>query len=669
MNGLSVKAGESAIVNINATDDAGDILTIQVTNLPSFANFQNTGNGTGKITFYPQIENIGIYSNIQVKVTDNAGASTIKFFDLTVTDPQLRNVYVNFATEGSTAEPAPWNNFYGYLFANNNYGNLKDEAGVTTGFTIKFLSQWTGAVNLGFLTGNNSGVFPDNVQQGSLYMGTNGNHTIEFGGLNPAKTYSIGFLTNFNVGTQSVVSFTNGTQVVSVDGKYNSSSLANLNGMVPNASGKIQIVLNKSASIQLMSLNGLVMREYDAATPIVRPADLIVETLRATDKVKLYWSDRSSNETGFQIWTSTSANGTYSLAQTTAANTNTAIVSGLNENTRYYFRIRSIKSGANSGYSNTATAVIAKRVVSLNFNVTTPQNEPAPWNNTGGPSIVGAAFNDLLNNTNVNSGFGMTITKEFNGKGFDGPAVGGLLPANVMISNYWTDAGQTSQVKFTNLDLSKKYRLSIFSSNFNVVNTIATYTANGKTVMVNTYKNDSKIISLDLLTPNDNGEIYVDARTYSGSPYSFTNAMILEYFDDSLEESPLVNTIYPTLPQNDDQIKSHVLPVLNNEAMAKTTKQSVSKVDDNELAISVTPNPFVDRINVSFFQEKASSVTIELYDVNGRVVFKQNGLKATIGNNNLSIQLNGRSFIPGKYFLNVLIDGKKQKATKLIKVN
>ncbi len=669
LNAVSVKAGETGIVNIVATDDAGDVLTIQVNNLPSFASYQNIGNGTGKITINPLIEHIGIYSNIQVVVTDNGGATNTKYFDLTVTDPQLRNVYVNFAPDAATAEPAPWNNFKGYLFANNIYGNLKDDAGAQSGFNFKFLSQWTGALNVGMLTGNNSGVFPDNVQQGSLYMGTTGNHTIEFGGLNPAKMYSIGFLTNFNIGSASVVTFTIGTQVVTVDGKYNTNSLANLNGLTPNSSGKIQVVINKSASVQYLNLNGLVIREYDPAIAIVRPADLIVETVRATDKVKLYWSDRSNNESGFEIWKATSANGTYTLAQTTVANTNNTTVTGLNENTRYYFRVRSIKSGANSGYSNTATAVVAKSVVLLNFNVTPPQNEPAPWNNTSGPSIVGATFNNLQNISNVNSGFGMEITKEFNGKGFDGPAVAGILPANVMVSNYWTDAGQTSQVKFTNLDLSKKYRLSIFSSNLTVAYTTATYTANGKSVMVNTFNNNSKIVSLDLLVPNENGEIFVDARTYAGSPYSFTNAMILEYFDDNLAEQPLINTIYPSVPGNDAPNKLHVLPGLNTEAMAKNTKASVNEIERDETNISVVPNPFVDKINISFFQNKAANVTVEIYDINGRAIYKQSGLKAIAGNNNISIQLNNKLISPGKYFLSVLIDGKKQTATKLIKVN
>src|SRR5690606_31864065 len=54
LNAISVKAGEIGNVNLVATDDAGDVMTIQVTNLPSFASFQNTGNGTGTITINPQ---------------------------------------------------------------------------------------------------------------------------------------------------------------------------------------------------------------------------------------------------------------------------------------------------------------------------------------------------------------------------------------------------------------------------------------------------------------------------------------------------------------------------------------------------------------------------------------------------------------------------------------
>ena len=62
-------------------------------------------------------------------------------------------------------------------------------------------------------------------------------------------------------------------------------------------------------------------------------------------------------------------------------------------------------------------------------------------------------------------------------------------------------------------------------------------------------------------------------------------------------------------------------------------------------------------------------MAIELYDVNGRVIYKQNSLKAIAGNNNISIQLNNKVISPGKYFLSLLINGKKQTATKLIKVN
>ena len=56
-------------VNFAATDDAGDIMTTAVTNLPAFASFLVTGNGAGKITFNPSANDLGYYPGIVVTVS------------------------------------------------------------------------------------------------------------------------------------------------------------------------------------------------------------------------------------------------------------------------------------------------------------------------------------------------------------------------------------------------------------------------------------------------------------------------------------------------------------------------------------------------------------------------------------------------------------------------
>lgn len=669
-----VKATTSTVVNIAATDDAGDVMTVSVTNLPSFAVFQNTGNGTGTITFTPSINDIGIYTGIIVKVTDNSGASVSRVFNVTVTDNSVRSAYLNFGPEGAAPQPAPWNNFLGYPFANNVYSNIKDDANVVTGFTFKFLTQWNGGLSLGLRTGDNSGVFPDEVMKTSFHNYNSGNHTIQFGGLNPAKRYSIGFLTNRNSGAVSEVTFTSGAQTQTINGSYNTTRLVNLNGLVPTASGTIDVVISKAAANTILLLNAVVIREYNTTDPVIKPADLFAETVLETNKVKLTWSDRSSDETAFQVWRSTSFNGTYTqVGANLAANTTTYTDATAAANTRYYYKVRAVKSATFSTYSNVANAIVAAGIVLLNQNVNAAQNQAAPWNNTNSASTVGATFSNLINTTLVNTGFEMVITKEFNGAGYAGVNANGVFPANVMVSNYWTDAGQTSQVKFQNLDISRKYRIGCFGSNLNNDYATANYTANGKTVELNSYYNNAKVVYLDRLIPGDNGELIVSVNTAGGSPYSFTGAFTIEYFDDPTPAEPVINTIYPDgLPAGQNRIAVRPLPAPGKEATtAEVTKPTTAVVEEaGASVISVYPNPFVDVIKVDMTSAKAAAVNITVHDLNGRMVFRSNSMNIMKGNNVISAHLPvGLKVLPGSYVVNIWVDGKMSKVVKLVKVN
>jgi len=201
-------------------------------------------------------------------------------------------------------------------------------------------------------------------------------------------------------------------------------------------------------------------------------------------------------------------------------------------------------------------AFVAAEIVLINLNVNIAQAAPSPWNSTSSPSTQGASFPNLRN-TNLantgfemvitkNTGFEMVITKEFNGAGFAGVNSNGVFPVNVQTTNYWTDAGQTSQMKFRNLDVSRKYRIGCFGSNTNNDYTTANYTCNGKTVELNSYYNSTKVVYLDKLVPNENGELIVSVNTAGGSPYSFTGAFTIEYYDDA---SP-VNTMMMQVLKN-----------------------------------------------------------------------------------------------------------------------
>ena len=373
-----VRTGSSKVVTITTADDPANVLTTVVSNLPSFATYHSTGNGTGTITIAPPASTVGDYKNIVVAVSDNFGVTVTDTFNVVVTDSSLRSVYVNFNGAGTATQGAPWNNYSSYPYVNSPVGNLIDDNNVNTGFSIKLLDQWDGNLAYGLSTGSNSGVFPDNVLQTSIYSGNTNTHVIEIDGLNPAKRYDIGFLSSFNAGNPLVASLSlNGTQTVSVDGMYNTTKMAQLNGITPNASGAIQVTLKKSAAAAYLNINGMVMQEYYSTTPIISPANLFAETNEDTSTIKLTWTDRSSNETGFQIWRSTSANGTYTLITTTAANVTTYTNTGLTSNTRYYYKVRAINgSSVTSNYTNIATIKLAAGIVFVNLNVDATYNAP-----------------------------------------------------------------------------------------------------------------------------------------------------------------------------------------------------------------------------------------------------------------------------------------------------
>lgn len=664
---VAVKGGASLQVNTNATDDAGDILTTTVSNLPSFATYQNLGNGTGRITFSPSVTDLGVYKNVIVKVTDNNGASAADTFNVRVIDSSLRQVYVNFSasvSEGGVAAPAPWNNWLSYPYANQPINNLVDDAGANSGFNVSLLQQWDGNLGYGMITGNNSGIYPDAVMKTCIHTTSTSARTIQIGGLNPAKRYNIVVFSSHNAGPAFNFTYTSGAQTLTGNAAYNSNKSIQVNGLTPSAGGTVQVTLTKDAAATYLNLNAMIIQEYNASNLLQRPYDLFAETQLDSSSVKLTWSDRSSTETGFQVYRATSLNGAYTLVTTTAANATTYTVTGLTGNTKYYFKVRAANGGSTfSNYSNVATAIPASRTVLVNFNANTPQHAPSPWNSTDGPSVEGATWDNLQDNTLFNSGISLTITKEFNGPGFTGSTAAGIFPTQVIQSNYWTDAGQVSEVKFTNLNVSKKYRIGVFGSAVAFGYFFANYTCNGQMRQLNSYNNSTKLVYFESVTPVD-GEIVISVTPEAGNPYVFTGAFTIEAFDDAdgYVATPLNRTVQPEEPLIS---QNNVTPKEEVRKPAETNKQAA--VISTE--VKVFPNPFNDRITIEGIAGTTSTVTAVIFDLQGRAIYRNVFSGGFSSKQTLNINIpNATSLKAGTYILNLYLDGSLSKTVKLIKL-
>ncbi|MBN1670100.1 MAG: fibronectin type III domain-containing protein, partial [Kiritimatiellae bacterium] len=78
-------------------------------------------------------------------------------------------------------------------------------------------------------------------------------------------------------------------------------------------------------------------------------------TAQSSISIRLTWTDNSGDESGFKIERSLDGSAWTQVA-TVGANVTSYANSGLNQGTRYYYRVRAYNGAGDSGYSNTADA-------------------------------------------------------------------------------------------------------------------------------------------------------------------------------------------------------------------------------------------------------------------------------------------------------------------------
>ncbi|PWT97806.1 MAG: hypothetical protein C5B52_13250 [Bacteroidetes bacterium] len=653
ISNVMVKTFNQGVTNITSTDDPGDILTTTVKNLPAFATFQNTGNGTATITYNPATNDIGVYSNVIVTVSDNHGASVSDTITVTVTDKDVRTWYVNYGGEQSPPAPAPWTNVNSFPWPNLPINNMNDETNTPTSVNITMVDSWQGNVYSGMVTGSNNGIYPDIVMAHGFYESSTNAKTIRFSGLNPQKKYNIGFFGSNDIGVQSAATYTSGAKSVTMDGTFNTNKNAQLNGLVPDGTGTINVTMTKPSSASYAVLNALVLEEYDPSLGLVRPGNLFAEVVNK-NSIKLTWSDRSDNETGFEIRRDVSPNGSFAtVAGSVGANTNTFTDVNLISNTKYYYKVRALGS-TNSDYSNTASTTTPLVIDYVNFNVTVPP-PGNPWNSFNANPVVGAGINPLMNDLGFSSGIGIVVSMEFNGENYTGVTTGnnsGIFPDNVMHANFWIDPHQLAQFKLTNLNLNKKYRIGFFgSSTWSGSDFTTAYSVGGKTTYLNSYYNQSKAMYIDGLVPDQNGELLLNVTTAGNATFSFTSAVVIQMYDDTTTGSGGIQGRTSGQPE----------PVQVGNGRSVGTPNAFNG------KLRAYPNPFVSQVFVDFSTEQAGNVAIQLTDVSGRLMYQNNAGHLDKGSYNLRLDLGGTGLAPGIYFMRVTRDGVVEKSIKLIK--
>ncbi|HUP13289.1 MAG TPA: T9SS type A sorting domain-containing protein, partial [Niastella sp.] len=170
-------------------------------------------------------------------------------------------VYENFNLDNAAA--SPWNNTNSLPEPYAVFENLKTDLGNPSGISISIVSDFSGYNPSGMITGNNSGVVPDNVMRSSYYGGKGVTARLRVNGLSQVHTYNFVFFASRDGSGDRTTIYTIGTDRVSLNASSNTTQTVQISGVRPDENGSIFIDITNGAASQYSYLNGLIIQAYN----------------------------------------------------------------------------------------------------------------------------------------------------------------------------------------------------------------------------------------------------------------------------------------------------------------------------------------------------------------------------------------------------------------------
>ncbi|TXJ28327.1 MAG: T9SS type A sorting domain-containing protein [Chitinophagaceae bacterium] len=665
---VNMKTQQTVSANISATDEPGDAITLSVSNLPAFATFTSNG-GNGSIQFAPG--NVTGSFDITVTATDSHGASTSKVVSLTILDKDITKIMVNFNAVLPVA--SPWNSFNVTPLAGRTLANMVDNAGTATSVGITLVDGWDDANNVGAVTGNNSGVFPDDVMQTAYWTASASAKRVRLTGLStaPGIKYNLVFFgsrAGANDNRNTVYSYAG--QSVTLNAASNTRNTVQVTGVTPNASGEIEFTVQKGTGSAYAYLNALVVESYfDNGIPLA-PTNLVA-LAKSKTAIQLNWSDKSSGEDGFEIYRSTSQSSGYQLLYTTATNVTAYEDATPTPGTIYYYKVRAKKSPEFSDYSNIAATSTLDNAVYINFNADSPAG--TPWNNTNAAPIEDDVYANLKDESSNPTGINMAVV----GKGFSGINTGGMntgnnsgvYPDNVIKQTWWLDISGTGILKIDGLNQAKTYNFTFFASRDvggASVDRTSVYRIGDKSASLNAANNTSQTAKITGVKADENGSVLITINASGGvSTFGYIGALVIESYNATtvIEDVPSgLAARGPVATTGSTSTQTAETPVISTQRAVVEQQSSIMETE-----VSAFPNPFDDVVSVKVkLKAKSSKLTLMLSDMSGRVIYTKPLGDVSEGEYIYKLSLNSLGLQKGMYILSMRGEGVL-KSVKLMK--
>jgi hypothetical protein len=670
ISNVNISALQTLPVNVSASDSPGDVITLQISGLPAFATFTPGANGTGVINLAPGTTDVGAYTGVTVTATDNFGGSSVKTFNITVNYANAKNVYINF-NDGSAAQPAqgsPWNNMNGVPTAGKTLNNLLDESGNNTGFGLSLVEAWDGANNLGPVTGNNSGVFPDNVMQSFYYDGTNGAKHITLKGFSSKYKYNI-TLYGGRGGVNDpnrVTLYTVGGVTKSLDCASNTTQTAQFTGVAPDANGQIQVTVQKDPIGFYDYLNAMVI-QYPFDTAFYAPSNVRAAGI-AKDKIKVDWVNNYSGTTGFEVWRSTASTGTFTLLATTNAATTTYTNTGLTAGSSFFYKVRAVAGTRFSAFSDVVGAATVAYTVDINFNDgSSNPAQPGNWNNTNVIFDPGFVLPNLINQLGQGTGMNFGLITPFTGYNVFGKTTGnnsGIYPDNVMAGFFYVNFGDTANMKIDGLNLNSTYNFRFFGSRLSPTGgaVVTSYKVGNQIVILDATDNTTNTVQITGIKPDSTGTIYFTMYTTDNRGY--LNEMTIEGVPPATETVTPPFVTGRTNSTNNSNVTDQP-PVETSNVAVVVTESEVDNVQQSKL--SSYPNPFSNELILKFeLQNATENMAVSVADITGKLIMTKQLKNLPQGTSEQRLDMNSSHLKSGVYLIRV--DGFKDGKPRVLRV-
>ncbi|HTN07991.1 fibronectin type III domain-containing protein [Agriterribacter sp.] len=557
-----MRYGTQLQLGVEATSGSPVVITLQVSNLPLFAVFNQTANGKGVITFNPSVSDAGVYSNIRVTASNPQGDINTAQFNLIVNDnyvPKItpilnatvkeqESLQVNLsATDNDATDQLAWSysglpgfatvasaNRSAVLTFNPKYGDegeYRVKAYVNDGRNGKDTASFILKVAHAVVTNPDDGTIPVNPK----------NVTGVFvNSLNAVK------LTWTNMAYNAIrneiyrSNYMTGGYVLLNPGASNKDDTFYVDNTVTGNKTFYYLVRAVNANGGSNSL--IVKVTTPNRAPVINIEDIYAKsgnvktvTVTATDDPGDVITLSASNLPSFATFTDNgNGNGVIQLSPT-----------GSHIGTYEGISIKA-KDQYGAAFVKTVKIIVTDKYITsvfVNFNNKDYPVNFMPWNSFNAAQVgsTSVAANTTISNLKEETGVVTTMSVKLLEKWpqtYGGIVTGnnsGVFPDSVMMTGYYfyTQASSPQKtVRISGLNNNKRYNLIFFGSRSYTKPQVTYFTAGSQTVSLNATNNGSQTVQINNLMP-DQGIIDVVIKADTDK-YAVVNAMVIQEYDNTV---------------------------------------------------------------------------------------------------------------------------------------